>query len=66
MAEESWSAYGISSSLEVKESELCGRGVYAVATLSRGVEVIRAKPLVHVLSNDVRGKICDSCLVESG
>ena len=57
-----WSDYGISSTLEVRESEQYGRGVYAVTAIPPGVEVMEAKPLVHVLSNDVRGQHCDFCL----
>ena len=60
-----WSEFGVSPQLEVRESEGWGRGLYAVATLSRGLEVIRTEPLVHVLSNDVRGQLCDFCLKES-
>lgn len=60
-----WSDYGIFSSLEVKENERYGRGVYAVTRLACGTEVMSTKPLVHVLSNDVRGKICDFCLTET-
>ena len=60
-----WSDWGISSSLEVRESQQYGRGVYAVTALSPGAAVMQAKPLVHVLSNDVRGHVCDNCLGES-
>lgn len=57
-----WREYGISSELEVRESERYGRGIYAMTLLKRGVEVLRAEPFVHVLSNDVRGWYCDHCL----
>lgn len=57
---------GISSSLEVREEEEgWGRGVYTKEPLLAGVEVVRAEPLVHVLSNEFRHKICDFCLKES-
>lgn len=56
---------GIPSSLEVRESEQYGRGVYAATAFSPGTEVMRAEPIVHVLSNDVRGQMCDFCLNES-
>ena len=62
---ELWREYGISSSLEVKESEHYGRGVYAKTALSAGVEVMQAEPFAHVLSNDARGHFCDQCLMES-
>ena len=62
---EQWSEHGVSSPLEVRESPRWGRGVYTAAALSPGVEVMRAEPLVHVLSNDVRGQLCDYCLKES-
>ena len=60
-----WREHGIPSSVEVRESEQYGRGVYARAALSPGVEVMRAEPFVHVLSNDVRGQLCDYCLQKS-
>jgi SET and MYND domain-containing protein len=60
-----WSKHGINDSLEVRESEHYGRGVYARAAISPGVEVMRAEPFVHVISDDVRGQLCDHCLKES-
>ncbi|CAI8039100.1 Histone-lysine N-methyltransferase SMYD3 [Geodia barretti] len=60
-----WGKIGVSSQLEVREREAWGRGVYAATALSTGLEVMRAEPLVHVLSNDVRGQLCDFCLRES-
>ena len=60
-----WKEFSIPSSLEVRESEQYGRGVYARAAVSLGVEIMRAEPFVHVLSNDVRGQLCDYCLGES-
>ena len=60
-----WNRYGIPPSLEVKESQQYGRGVYAKTPLRLGVEVLKAEPYVHVLSNDVRGHFCDFCLTES-
>ena len=63
--EQQWRELGLSPQLEVKEKEGWGRGVYAAATLSTGSEVMHTEPLVHVLSNDVRGQLCDFCLRES-
>lgn len=59
------SEYGVSSSLEVRESEQYGRGLYSRTAISPGVEMMRAEPFVHVLNNDFRGKLCDYCLLES-
>ena len=56
---------GASSSLEVRECEQYGRGLYAKTAVSLGVEVLRAEPFVHVLNNDFRGELCDYCLQES-
>ena len=64
-AEEWREKRGLSSKLEVRGSELFGRGLFAAAALPRGAEIMRAEPLVHVLSNDVRGHLCDYCLKES-
>ena len=59
-----WSRYGVPTSVEVRESEQYGRGVYAKAAISPGIEIMQAEPYVHVLSNDVRGQLCDYCLRE--
>lgn len=65
MASSAGSESGTSSSLEMRECEPYGRGLYAKTAISLGVEVLRAEPFVHVLNNDFRGELCDYCLQES-
>lgn len=47
--------------LEVKEDEIYGRGVYCRTDIGSGVEVIKSAPIIHVISNKERGRVCDWC-----
>ena len=62
MAQSEWRRF-FPPTVEVKETEELGRGLYAREEIRRGTEVLRSEPLVHVLNTSDVEKYCSYCLV---
>ena len=55
-------AVSLPPSIEIKNSPLSGRGLYARSEFPRGSKLLNAHPLAHVVKNSLKAEICHNCL----